>query len=153
MTSTVVDRDRGMNRLLSALVALERPSRVTIGVHADVGAEAHRGPSNATVAEVATITEFGRNPGTGSTSWLRTTIDEQRPRIEKALADAASRALRVAIDGAAGAGEIDRALGRVGAQIAREVQARVRRLGLVNSGQLLGAIEARVNGATAEASE
>lgn len=140
MNVTVRDRDKGGKKLVAALAELARGVHVTVGVHEDAGAEEHRGPSNATVAQVAASQEFRGN------SYLRSTIDEQRPAIERSLAAAARRAVKSAIHGTGTGGEIERAFGRVAARWAKKVQARVRRLGLVASAHLLESIEGRVRG-------
>lgn len=140
-----VDRDRGMARLEAALRDLANPPRVTVGVHADVGAQAHRGRSNASVVGVMAIKEFG-SPTEAPKAPLRSAIDAQRPVLEKGLAAAAQRALKSAMYGSSDSDHVARALGRVAARAARAVKANVRRLGLHDTGHLEESIEGRVDG-------
>lgn len=140
MKISVKDNDKGGKKLEAALADLARGVHVTVGVHEDTGAEEHRGPSSATVAQVAAAQEFRGN------SYLRSTLDEQRPQIERSLAAAARSALKSAIHGSGSGGEVERAFGRVAERFAKKVRARVRRLRLVASGHLLEAIEGRVRG-------
>lgn len=141
-----VDRDRGMRRFEAALRELENPPKVTVGVHADTGAAAHRGPTNADVYTVAAVTEFGVSPTAGPKSYLRSTVDSLRADLEHGLAQAGQRALKSAMYGSAASGHVDRALGRVAARAARAVKATVRRLGLKDTGHLEESIEGRVGG-------
>jgi hypothetical protein len=141
-----VDRDRGMSRFEAALRDLESAPKITVGVHADVGAQPHRGPSKADVALVAGVTEFGSSPTAGPTSYLRSTIDGKRAELEKALSSAGQRALKSAMHGSSESGHVERALGRVAARAARAVKATVRRIGLRDTGHLEESIEGRVGG-------
>lgn len=143
---SAVDRDRGMARLEAALRDLANPPRVTVGVHEDTGAQEHRGPTRATVATVAGVTEFGSSPTAGPKSFLRSTIDQKRPELEKALSQAAQRALKSAMYGSSDTGHVERALGRVAARAQRLVRATVRRIGLRDTGHLEESIEGRVGG-------
>lgn len=137
---TVRDRDNGYRKLTAALEDLAKGVKVTVGVHADRGAEDHRGPSDASVIDVAVIQEFAGR------SYLRSTIDESRGAIQKALSAAGQRAIKSAMHGRGGGGEVQRAFGRVATRFARKVQARIRRMKLIATGQLLDSIEGRVNG-------
>lgn len=142
-----VDRDRGMSRLEAVLRELENPPKVTVGVHADVGAQAHRGSSNATVATVAAVKELGTQ-AEGPTSYLRSTIDAKRTEIERSLSQAAQRSVASVLKG--GPGNVALELGRAAARVARDVKASVRRLGLSDTGHLEESIEGRVDGRVVE---
>lgn len=148
----IQDRDRGASRLQAVLDELERGVRVSVGVHEDVGAEPHRGPSEATVVQVAVAQEFGGSKRPPR-SWLRATIDEQRAKIESALVAAGRRAAKSAIYGSSPSGHVQRAYGRVGTRFANQVKRAVRRFGLLDTRHLLESIEGRVNGERVDASE
>jgi hypothetical protein len=125
---TVRDRDHGVGALVSKLEAM-RSTRLTVGVHADVGAELHPG-SSATIAEVAAIQELG-DEHQAPRAFVRGAVDARD--LGPALRGAAERAL------AGGAIEVE--LGRVGAELADEMKRRAP----VETGAVRDAIEARVN--------
>lgn len=140
MSARVVDVDRSA-KLRAALADLEQGVSVTVGIHEDVAEQQHRGPSDATVGEVAAVLEYR----TGS-SWLRSTVDESRAQIEKALATAAKRAVKSAIFGTGSGGEVPRHFGRVALRFAKKAASRIRKLGLIDTGHVLESIEGRVRG-------
>lgn len=141
----VRDLDRGAGRLRAALGELAEGVELSVGVHADTGALDHRGPSDATVAQVAAGREFG-NARNAPSSFLRSTVDEQRARIETSLSAAARRAVKSAIYGSSPEGHVERAFGRVATRWAKTVQRKIRKLKLKDTGQLLESIDGRVNG-------
>ena len=143
MSVTVRQSDRGMGRLLEVLDDLERGQRVTVGVHADTGAERHRGGSGATVADVAAFAELGTERE-APRSYLRSVIDEQRGRLEEHLQRAGAVAFRNAMRGASAPAAIAGAFARVGELAAASVRRRVRVLGLRDTGHLEESIEARL---------
>lgn len=55
----VVSRDRGYNQLLRTAAAAARGARITVGIHAAQGNEAHTGIVPVTVIDVALWNEFG----------------------------------------------------------------------------------------------
>jgi hypothetical protein len=134
-----------MRRFRAAIADLARGAKITVGVHEDRGAEEHRGPTRATVAQVATAQEFGSRTRAPK-SFLRATVDEQRAAIEKALASAGRRAIKSALYGTAESGHVERAFGRVASRVARSVQRRARALELRDTGHLVETIEGRVRG-------
>ena len=144
---SVIDRDRGAAKLTAALADLARGVKITVGVHEDVGAHDHPGRSTADVIDVAVIQEFGGN------SYLRSTFDEQRGALEKAMSTASQRALKSAHHGRGSGGEVARAFGRVAQRFAKKVQAKIRRMKIVDTGRLEQSIEGRVNGASVATSE
>lgn len=143
MSVTVRERDRGMGRLVDVLDELERGHRVTVGVHADTGAEIHRGGSGATVADVAAFAELGTERE-APRSYLRSVIDENRGRLVEQLQRAGAVALRGAMRGASSTAAIAGAFQRVGETAAASVRRRVRALGLRDTGHLEQSIEARL---------
>ena len=98
MKSIVQVRDRGAKKRLANL---KRPAHVTVGVHADDGAEPD-GDSGITVAEVAAIHEFGL--GVTERSWLRDFVAQNRAQLLQMLRDQAKRVVL----GADAAREMDR---------------------------------------------
>lgn len=76
---TVVDRDHGLKAFRQRLSEL-RGAGVTVGVHEDKGAEAH-GESGLTLAEVASIHEFGL--GVPERSMVRQFVDENADQIRE----------------------------------------------------------------------
>lgn len=143
MSITIRQADRGMGRLLEVLDELERGQRVTVGVHADTGAELHRGGSGATVADVAAFAELGTERE-APRSYLRAVIDEQRGRLVEQLQRAGSVAVRSAMRGTSASAAIASAFARVGDLAAASVRRRVRALGLRDTGHLEESIEARL---------
>lgn len=128
MTSVLRDIDRGLKRFVARARGLEGV-KVTIGVHPDAAARQH--PSGATVGEVASYVEMGteaRSPA----GFLRSTIDERRGDIVRALADAGGEVL----DGADPA----QAFGAVAGSLADVVRSRVP----VDTGAVRDAVEGRV---------
>lgn len=142
MTSRVTDR----NRTGGLIDALERSwPRVTVGVHADTGAQTHRGPTEGvTVADVAMFEEFGtstRRPN----AWLRPSIDSHRAELRGLLAGAAQRVLAAALRGSVAPELAARAFDGVAARARSIVQGRLRSLrGGIDTGHLLRSIEGRV---------
>lgn len=136
---TVRSVDKGMGRFLNALDDLTKPRSITVGVHADVGAAEHPGPTRATVAQVAAYQEFGTDVDP-PTAFVRGAADafggEQR------LVTASERALRSALYGTSESGHADRAFARVGEQLARAMRRRVP----VATGAVQRAIAVKING-------
>lgn len=138
-----VDRDRGTSRLMATLEQLERGTKVTVGVHADTGAQRHRGASGATVAQVAAYAELGTETSAPK-AYLRGVIDADRAQLEQGLARAGAVALKNAARGAEPRAAIAEAVQRVGDRAAASVRRRVRALGLRDTGHLEESIEARL---------
>jgi hypothetical protein len=130
MTTVIRDVDLGLDRFMAQLRELDG-AQLTVGVHADTGAERH--PSGDTVAAVASALELGteERPPLG---WLRTTIDERGSTIGRSLADAGTRVLQ--------GEEPAQALAPLATELALVARARVP----VDTGTVRGAIEARVGG-------
>lgn len=144
MASKVRDTDRGglrSRKIAEAVADLEQGVGVTVGIHDDVAAQEHRGPSKATVGQVAEIHEYRAGE-----SWLRSSIDESRTQIEKALATAARRAIKSAIYGKGTGGEVPRHFGRVALRFAKKAATRIRKLKLIDTGHLFESVEGRVRG-------
>jgi hypothetical protein len=141
MSYRIRDVDRGSAKLQAALADLAEGVPVTVGIHEDAASQPHRGPSDATVGEVAAIHEFRSGE-----SWLRATVDESRPQIEKALSAAAQRAIKSAIYGRGSGNEVPRHFGRVALRFAKKAAARIRKLGLVDTKHLIESVEGRVRG-------
>lgn len=133
MATTVRERDRGSRRLERALAELEAGVSVTVGVHADVGAEEHHDSNGATVADVATFTELGTRTQPPR-SWLRAVIDERRAQLGEALSKAAAEALRGT--------DARQAFATIATELATAMRARVS----AERGQVREAIEGRVDG-------
>lgn len=136
---TIRDIDRGNGRFMRVLMDLERPRKVTVGVHEDVGAEDHPGPSHANVVEVAQFVEFG-TIDEAPHSFVRATMDGVDGGA--LLRTAGERAMRSALYGSSDAGHADRAFARVGERLARAM----RRLVPVDTGATRDAIAVKVNG-------
>lgn len=132
--------DQGaIGKLMQAYASLRRGVAISMGVHADVGAQDHRGPTkDVTVADVAVLTEYG------SSSWLRSTFDGRRDEIRRAMLTAAKRAIKSARFGRGAGGEVERAMGRVAERYAAQMRASAGRLGLSDTGHLRESIEGRV---------
>lgn len=75
------DRDNGYDKLMRTF-ALGLPS-VTVGIHAEEGGAAKQDGEGLTVADVATIHEFGL--GVPERSIVRGFVDENRSEIERIL--------------------------------------------------------------------
>lgn len=149
MTSRVIERGRGMQGLVDVLEQLEqRPPRVTVGVHADTGAQQHRGPTEGvSVADVAIVQEFGTSTRAPS-PFLRPVIDARVAELRSLLAAAGQRAIKSVIYGRGGAGHVARAFGAVAARSQRLVQRRLRSMRTgIDTGHLVESIEGRVDNA------
>lgn len=125
------DVDNGLRRLIARARGLS-DVRLTIGVHEDTGAKRH--PSGGDVVGVASVLELGTDRR-APLGWLRTTIDERRGSLARALADAGAKVLR-------GDPPAD-AFGPVAADLAKTMRARIP----VDTGTVRDAVEARVDGA------
>lgn len=138
-------KQRGSSAALEAVLdRLERAPKVTVGIHADRGAQTHRGGSGATVAEVAAFAELGTETEAPK-AFLRSTIDADRKRLEQGLARAGAVAVKNALRGQSADAAIDEALERVGKSAAASVRRTVRRLGLRDTGHVEESIESRVS--------
>jgi hypothetical protein len=112
----VRDTDRGARALTQRVATLSRGPRVRVGITEDAGAEPH--PSGGgTVAEVAAFVEFGTTSSPAQ-SFVRAPVDENEPRIERALAQGAERVAR-------GTDTVHGALATVGAELAEKMRGRV----------------------------
>ncbi len=126
------DTDKGYRRTVEAIRTLR--GHLTVGVHAEEGAAPH-GDGSATVAEIAVLTEYGSADGhVEAQAWLRGTIDTLRERLERALARAAERVVRLRE-------RRDEALTNVGEQAVNELERAAPRA----TGQLAEAIRARLH--------
>ena len=132
--------DQGaIGKLMQAYTSLRRGVSISMGVHADKGAEDHRGASKGvSVADVAVLTEYG------SASWLRSTFDGKRDELQRAMFTAAKRALKSARFGRGSGGEVERAMARVAERYAQQMRTQAGRLGLEDTGHLRESIEGRV---------
>jgi hypothetical protein len=141
MSYRIRDVDRGSAKLRAALADLEEGVPVTVGIHEDRASEPHRGPSDATVGDVAAVHEFRSGE-----SWLRSTVDESRTQIEKALATAAKRAIKSAIYGSGSGDEVPRHFGRVALRFAKKAARKIAKLRLIDTRHLIESVEGRVRG-------
>lgn len=132
--------DHGFAKLARTLGSL-RDGVLTVGVHADRGAEQHQGSAlGVTVLEVAGLTEFGAD---GPGSWLRSTFDGRREDLRRELA----RRVRAAVRTASSPAGLNAALRTLGEDLAQEMRGRLHSLGLEKTGHLSESIEARVEAA------
>lgn len=94
------DRDRGAAGFISALEQLENHgARVSVGVHADDGAEMHRGSrSDQTVGEVALANEMTIRRVRGSRrtqgAYLRKSVAQLKRQLAGELRDAGAEVLQ-----------------------------------------------------------
>jgi hypothetical protein len=130
MTSALRDVDLGLKRFLARARGMQGV-KATVGIHAEESRAQH--PSKQTVGEIAYYTEFGFDT-TRPVSFLRATIDEQRPALVRKLAAAGAAVL----DGA----KPVEAFGAVAAELAEQVRARVP----VDTDTLRESVQARVDG-------
>lgn len=116
-TPRVVDRDRGYRRILRNLRRLSGvDAAVFVGIRAGVAPAA----DGTSMALIAAVNEFGSSDGhVPERSFLRSTIDENRPAYMKLLERATGRAVDK------GRGAMKRELGLVGARVAADVQRKI----------------------------
>lgn len=109
----IVKRDTGMGELRKQLKS--RPG-VTVGVHADKGAEPHGDDDDGlTVADIAGIHEYGL--GVPERSWLRDFVDQNRAELLQMLAEIPKVALK--------GGDMDQAMERFGLVVVGMVKERI----------------------------
>lgn len=120
----VIDRDRGLKKLLAMVRKLKGAKKVTAGLHDDAAA-----------IDYGYVHEFGgtRVP---TRSFLRATFDANRSKYERMMEVVAQEIL----DGKASP---DEALARVAEEFVKDVQAAIVSLGLVDTGDLHNSIEHR----------
>ena len=117
MAFRIRDNDHGYKELVKRVFAFGAP-KITVGVHAKEGAEAHEGgPAGVTLADVATWNEFGAGT-TPERSFIRAWFDENQPRIKEAI----RRLLTQVIEGKISE---DIALERLGLWMQGEIQKKI----------------------------
>ena len=115
----VTTRDRGYRKFVSRVASLHTPRGVTIGIHAQAGAEEHAEAHGVhanrplTVLEVAVINEFGL--GVPERSFIRAWFDSAQPQNQALAEHMLRRILKGEID-------LETALAQMGAKFAGEVQ-------------------------------
>lgn len=117
--SAVVVKDHGAAAMLARARSL-RGARVKVGVLDDATKEGHDGGSvEMSLLEVAAVHEFGApSAGIPQRSFVRATVDEQRPEIERLQKALAAQVLAGKLDPSA-------ALELLGAKVAAMVQTRI----------------------------
>jgi len=108
----VIDRDRGYRALMRRLKSAARRRSVTVGIHAEEGGAGHE-ESDLTVADVASIHEFGLNGV--ERSFLRAWADQDRDKhrdLERRMAESVVR----------GQNTVDAALEKMGVLLVAECQ-------------------------------
>lgn len=155
MPSTVQDKDRGYRKLILSTAKIKDgvEREITIGVHSDEGAH----DSGMSILEIATLHEFGGSDDSPpERSFIRAWADEQ----EAENVDLVGLALEQVV---MGNDEVETALGKVAALYVASIKARITggidpenaestkdRKGsstpLIDKSQLLGAINAKVDG-------
>lgn len=154
MSVSISDKDRG---LAARLKALSGSATLTVGIHADDGAEPAEGSENLTLIEVATLNEYGGDDGDNppARSFIRAWADVEA---------ANNRAIIKAAIGAVASGKtptVEIALERIGVRLKGSIQKRIsagiappnaestiRRKGsskpLINTGQLRSSVDFKV---------
>lgn len=121
-SSRVVDRDRGWKRMLRGVELLADKSYAKVGIIGALAGGLHKPGEALTVAEIASVHEFGTQPGVipaiPERSFIRRTFDEQR----EALASDAARLVALILDGKI---DVEKALGILGMKLASEIKKRV----------------------------
>ena len=115
--SRVVVKDNGASSLLARAKALRGGARVKVGILADAPKREQDGTGSMSLLEVAAVHEFGGGD-VPQRSFIRATVDEQRPEIERLQHKLAAQVF---------AGKLDpsSALELLGAKVAAMIQNRI----------------------------
>lgn len=116
MAFRLTDTDHGYKELVARVFGMGRP-KITVGVHAQEGSEAHEGEDGTTLADVATWNEFGAGT-VPERSFLRAWFDENQERIKEVIK-------RLLADVIAGKITEDVALERLGLWMQADIQKRI----------------------------
>lgn len=112
MTSSIRDTDKGYRKVIAQVGKISRGYSAVIGVFGEGSAKEH-GSDGISLGELAFIHEMGL--GVPQRSWLRSWVDSQKARIDSDLRKIADQGLR--------GEDLGRALSRLAARYAAEVQA------------------------------